>query len=154
MRRSLSLTVLALSAVLVFARPAAADTTDTLAKTFALTLAGTMIGAYGLPYVTPIIAPVVGPAYAATAGTVNAVLSPVFSTPAAVASGYAATAGAIDSVFMTAGTYSVLQPRLVGAVTGMTIGLVGGMYIFSEPEVEVDESGPLETTNTVVQLQQ
>jgi|GEM_PF-3004185 len=154
MRRPLTLTILVLSAALVFARPATADTTDTLAKTFALTLAGTMIGAYGLPYVTPVIAPVVGPAYAATAGAVNGALTPIFSTPAAVAAGYTALAGGIDSALMTAGSYTVLQPRLVGAVTGMTIGLVGGLYAFSEPEVEVNENGPLETTNTVVQLQQ
>ena len=154
MRRALSVSGLALAAALTVARPAAADTTTTLAKTFALTLAGTVIGAYGLPYVIPAVAPTVGSAYMATAGTVNGFLTPVFSTPAAVASGYAATAGAIDGALSTAGAFTVTQPRLVGAVTGMAIGLIGGLYWFSEPEVTETATGPQETTNTVVMLQQ
>ncbi|MDF1792569.1 MAG: hypothetical protein P1U88_11700 [Thalassobaculaceae bacterium] len=154
MRRSLSLSILALATVLLIARPAAADTTNTLAKTFALTLAGTIIGAYGLPYVAPMVAPTLGSAYVATAGTINGALAPIFSTPAAVATGYAATAGAIDGALTTAGTYTVMQPRLVGAVTGMALGLIGGIYIFSEPTAVTEtSSGPLETTNTVVMLQ-
>jgi hypothetical protein len=99
-----------------------------------------------------VIAPVVGPAYTATAGAVNGVLTPVFSTPATVAGAYAATAGAIDAAFVTAGTYTVVQPRLVGAVAGMTLGLVGGLYVFSEPEVEEEVSESVQTTNSVVQL--
>lgn len=155
MRRSLSVTGLALVALLSVARPATADTTTTLAQTFALTLAGTIIGAYGLPYVLPAVAPAVGSAYAATAGAVNGALAPIFSAPATVAAGYTATAGAIDGALTTAGTYTVLQPRLVGAVGGMTLGLISGLYIFSEPAAEdVADTGPVDTTNRVVMLQQ
>lgn len=154
MRRALTVSTLALAGSLALARPVAADTTTTLAQTFALTLAGTIVGAYAWPYFAPSVAPVVGSAYAATAGTVHGFLTPVLSTPAAVASGYAATAGAIDGALTTAGTYAVAQPRLVGAVTGMAAGLIGGLYWFSEPaETEVAD-GPEETTNTVVMLQQ
>lgn len=154
MRRSLSVSSLALVAVLSVARPATADTTTTLAQTFALTLAGTIIGAYALPYVLPTMAPTVGSAYAATAGAVNGALTPIFSAPASVAAGYTATAGAIDSALTTAGTYTVLEPALVGAVSGMTIGLISGLYIFSEPAAEDVASGPVDTTNRVVVLQQ
>lgn len=152
MRRTITLAALVLVAILAVTRPAAADTTNTLAKTFALTLAGTLIGAYGLPYVTPVIAPVVGPAYVATASAVNGVLAPIMMSPPAVATGYAAMAGGINSALTTAGSYMVLQPRLVGAVAGMTAGLVGGIYVFSDPVEEV-QVGPVETSNTVVQLQ-
>lgn len=153
MRRSISVSGLAVVALLSVARPAAADTTTTLAQTFALTLAGTIIGAYALPYVLPAVAPTVGSAYAATAGAVNSTLMPLFSAPASVAAGYTATAGAIDSALTTAGTYTVMEPRLVGAVSGMAIGLISGLYIFSEPAADDVASGPLETTNTVVMLQ-
>lgn len=153
MRRSVSVFVVVLLAGLLVVRPAAANNTNVLAKTFALTLAGTLIGAYGLPYVTPVLAPVIGPAYSATAGALNGVFAPIMVAPPAVASGYAALSGGLNSALTTAGSYIVLEPRLVGAVTGMTIGLVGGIYIFSDPVVATD-TGPAETSNTVVQLQQ
>jgi hypothetical protein len=34
----------------------------------------------------------------------------------------------------------------------MTLGLVGGLYVFSEPEVEEEVSESVQTTNSVVQL--
>ncbi|WP_420562833.1 hypothetical protein [Thalassobaculum sp.] len=154
MRRTLTVSSLALVALLSVARPASADTTTTLAQTFALTLAGTIIGAYGLPYVLPAVAPTVGSAYAATAGAVNGALTPIFSAPATVAAGYTATAGAIDGALTTAGTYTVMEPRLIGAIGGMAIGLISGLYVFSEPAAEEVATGPVETTNTVVMLQQ
>ena len=136
------------------AKPAKADTTETLAYTFALTLAGTVGGAYLFPYAVPVVAPSVAGTYAATAATVDGALASVFAPPyfpAAVASGYAASASALNSVITTAGSYVVLEPRMVGSITGMTAGLVGGLYVFSEPVEEKIEIAE-DTTNTVVTL--
>jgi hypothetical protein len=101
-------------------------TTETMAYTFAVTLAGTVGAAYLFPYVVPMVAP-------------------------AIASTYAATTAVFDSVLTAAGGYVVLEPRMIGAVTGMAVGLLGGLYIFTE---ESEEVGPVaqKTTNSVIVL--
>ena len=106
------------------------------------------------PYAVPVVASSVAGTYAATAATVDGALASVFAPPyfpAAVASGYAASASALNSVITTAGSYVVLEPRMVGSITGMTAGLVGGLYVFSEPVEEKIETAE-DTTNTVVTL--
>lgn len=89
--------------------PAAADeiTTKTLAYTFVLALAGTAAGAVLVPYAAPTVAPVVAGAYGATATAVN---------------------GAITGL----GSLVLIEPRMTGAVFGMGVGLLSGLYFFSE----------------------
>jgi hypothetical protein len=121
----------ALAAALSMAAPRLASaeiTTETMAYTFALTLAGTVGAAILFPYVVPVVAP-------------------------AVSTAYAATATSLDGVLATAGGYVVLEPRMIGAVTGMAAGLLSGLVIFARDE---PEAGPAmrKTTNTVIKISQ
>ncbi|MFP6709824.1 MAG: hypothetical protein VCE75_28130 [Alphaproteobacteria bacterium] len=101
-------------------------TTETMAYTFALTLAGTVGAAILFPYVVPVAAPAVATTYAASVTTVDGVLS-------------------------TAGSYIVLEPRMIGAVAGMTTGLITGLIFFAKGE---EETGPVmqKTSNTVITI--
>jgi hypothetical protein len=108
-------------------KQASADNTEMLAKTFALTLTGTVAGAYALPYIVPMVAPTVAAAYATVVGT------------------------ALDGVSAAVGAYIVLEPRMIGAVTGMTAGLLGGLYFFSE-EVAEEDIVSKATSNTIIKL--
>jgi hypothetical protein len=127
MRYLISAIILAGVVVVGVPRQASADNTEMLAKTFALTLAGTVAGAYALPYIVPIVAPSVSAAYSAVAGT------------------------AMDGVSAAVGAYIILEPRMIGAVTGMTAGLVSGLYIFSDEAVE-EEIASNVTSNTIIKL--
>jgi len=129
MRRLIFATILAAAVSSGVSAPAKADNTEMLAKTFALTLGGTIAGAYALPYIVPIVAPAVSAAYTAVVGT------------------------ALDGVAAVAAGYVVLEPRMIGAVTGMTAGLVSGLYFFSEEEAEVDpEAVAKVTSNKTIKL--
>jgi hypothetical protein len=129
MRRLILATVVAVALSSGASVPAKADNTETLAKTFALTLGGTIVGAYALPYIVPLAAPAVSTAYTAVVGT------------------------ALDGVSAVVAEYVVLEPRMIGAITGMTAGLVGGLYFFSEEEEEVDaEAIAKATSNTAIKL--
>ena len=108
-------------------KQASADNTEMLAKTFALTLAGTVAGAYALPYIVPVVTPAASAAYTAVVGT------------------------AMDGVSTVVGTYIVLEPRMIGAVTGMTSGLLGGLYFFREEAVEEEIIAKI-TSNTIIKL--
>lgn len=108
-------------------RQAEAVSTETLAKTFALTLAGTVGGAYVLPYLVPMVAPTVSAAYTAVVGT------------------------ALDGITTTIGSYLILEPRMIGAVAGMTAGLIGGLTFFDD-DVEKAEIAEKATTNSAIQL--
>lgn len=127
MRRLVLAAVLAAAVSSGASAPASADNTEMLAKTFALTLAGTIGGAYALPYIVPMAAPAVSAAYTAVVGT------------------------AMDGVSAAIGGYILLEPRMIGAVTGMTAGLVGGLYFFSEEEVEAEIVTKV-TSNTAIKL--
>ena len=128
MRRLIFATILAAAVFGGVSAPAKADNTEMLAKTFALTLGGTIAGAYALPYVVPIAAPAVSAAYTAVVGT------------------------AMDGVAAVVAGYVVLEPRMIGAITGMTAGLVSGLYFFSEEE-EVDlEAVTKVTSNSAIKL--
>lgn len=129
MRRLIFATILAVAVSSGVSAPAKADNTEMLAKTFALTLGGTIAGAYALPYIVPIVAPAASAAYTAVVGT------------------------ALDGVAAVAAGYVVLEPRMIGAVTGMTAGLVSGLYFFSEEEAEVDpEAVAKVTSNKTIKL--
>jgi hypothetical protein len=108
-------------------RQAEAVSTETLAKTFALTLAGTVGGAYVLPYLVPMVAPTVSAAYTAVVGT------------------------ALDGITTTIGSYLILEPRMIGAVAGMTAGLIGGLTFFDD-DVAKAEIAEKATTNSAIQL--
>ena len=108
-------------------KQASADNTEMLAKTFALTLAGTVAGAYALPYIVPVVTPAASAAYTAVVGT------------------------AMDGVSTVVGTYILLEPRMIGAVAGMTSGLLGGLYFFSEEAVEEEIIAKI-TSNTIIKL--
>ena len=108
-------------------KQASADNTEMLAKTFALTLAGTVAGAYALPYIVPVVTPAASAAYTAVVGT------------------------AMDGVSTVVGTYILLEPRMIGAVTGMTSGLLGGLYFFSGEAVEEEIIAKI-TSNTIIKL--
>lgn len=86
---------------------AAEITTKTLAYTFVLALAGTAAGAVLVPYAAPTVAP-------------------------AVAGAYTATAAAVDGAITGLGSLVLLEPRMTGAVFGMGVGLMSGLYFFSE----------------------
>lgn len=136
--KRLAMAVALLAMVAVSApRPASADTTETLAYTFALTLGGTVAGAYALPYIVPAVAPTIQAAYSGTSMVLGTVL------PTA----------ALDSAMSSVGTFFVSEPRMIGAVSGMTAGLFTGLYYFSEDEAVVADT-PLEaeTSNTAVKV--
>ncbi len=82
-------------------------TTQTLAYTFVFALAGTAAGAILVPYAVPVAAPVVAGAYTATAGVVNSAVTGL-------------------------GGLFVVEPRMTGAILGMTTGLLTGLYLYSE----------------------
>ena len=127
MRKFMMVAALAVALSTAAPRLASAEiTTETMAYTFALTLAGTVGAAILFPYVVPVVAPAVATTYAASATTVDGVLS-------------------------TAGSYIVLEPRMIGAVAGMTTGLITGLIFFAKGE---EETGPIvqKTSNTVITI--
>jgi hypothetical protein len=135
--KRLAMAVALLAMVAVSApRPASADTTETLAYTFALTLGGTVAGAYALPYIVPAIAPTVQAAYSGTSMVLGTVLP---------------TAG-LDSAMSSVGSFFVTDPRMIGAITGMTAGLFTGLYLFSEEEATTDTPTESKTSNTAVKV--
>lgn len=88
--------------------PAKAEvTTQTLAYTFVFALAGTAAGAVLVPYAAPAAAP-------------------------AVAGAYTATASAVNSAATGLGSLILLEPRMTGAILGMTAGLFAGLHFYSE----------------------
>ena len=127
MKRLILMTVL--MAVMCNGAPkhAYADSTEMLAKTFALTLAGTVAGALALPYIIPVVTPTVSAAYTAVVGT------------------------SMNGVSAAVGAYILLEPRMVGAVVGMTSSLLGGLYFFSD-EVVKEEIIARVTSNTIIKL--
>ena len=127
MKRLILMTVL--MAVMCNGAPkhAYADSTEMLAKTFALTLAGTVAGALALPYIVPVVTPTVSAAYTAVVGT------------------------SMNGVSAAVGAYILLEPRMVGAVVGMTSGLLGGLYFFSDEVVEEEIIAKV-TSNTIIKL--
>lgn len=85
----------------------AADPTLTLGLTFATTLVGTGAGAVLAPYIVPAIAPT-------------------------VAASYGVIAAGMGTVLTTVGGIIALEPRMTGAVIGMTGGLLAGIGLFHE----------------------
>lgn len=81
--------------------------TQTLAYTFVFALAGTAAGAVLVPYAAPAVAP-------------------------AVAGAYMATATAVDGAITGLGSLVLIEPRMTGAVFGMGVGLLSGLYFFGE----------------------
>ena len=48
-------------------------------------------------------------------------------------------------------SYLILEPRMIGAVAGMTAGLIGGLTFFDD-DVEKAEIAEKATTNSAIQL--